>query len=135
MEWTPDYSVGIAEIDRQHKVLLEHFSIIEGQIRSGNSWSDLHLAIVRLRDFAECHFFAEETLMAMFAYPGADDHAKAHRSFFERLDTMEHKAIREDVAPELLHFLRYWLIDHILGADRDYGRTIAPSLPAPGTGA
>lgn len=129
MEWKPEYSVGIDEIDSQHKILLNHFSTIEKHIRNNDGWSGVHFAIVNLRLFAERHFFAEETLMAIFGYPGAKDHTEAHQNFFQRLDEIEQKALREDATPELLHFLRYWLLEHIMESDRGYGRLISQHLP------
>lgn len=128
MEWKPEYSVGIDEIDSQHKILLGHFSTIEQHIRNKDSWSSIHFAVVNLRLFAERHFFAEETLMAVFGYPEAKAHAEAHLSFFQRLDEIERKALHEDASPELLRFLHSWLIDHIVESDRDYGRMIGPNL-------
>lgn len=129
MEWKTEFSIGIDEIDSQHKVLLEHFSAIEQLIRSRASWSQVHYAIVDLRQFAERHFFAEETLMTIFGHGDAGPHAEAHRNFFARLDDIEKKALRKDVTPELLHFLRHWLLDHIMVSDRDYGRLIGPLIP------
>lgn len=131
MEWNPEYSIGIDEIDSQHKVLLGHFATIEQHIRNKDAWSAMHFAVVDLRLFAERHFFAEETLMSIFGYPGATTHAAAHNSFFQRLDEIERKALREDATTELLHFLRFWLLEHIMESDRDYGRLISRHLRQP----
>ena len=125
MHWKAEYSVGIDEIDKQHRVLLDYFSLIEDAVAAGGSWSSLHFILIQLRDYARIHFSVEETLMHMFAYPGAAEHVSLHQGFFAKLKELEQLSLTTDVTKGTVDFLHNWLLDHIMGADKGYARHIA----------
>ena len=124
MQWKDEYSLGIAEIDAQHRELLSLFGRISQGIVAGASWSDLHYRVSELRQFADFHFAFEEGLMRMFGFPGVQEHTSAHRALFSKLDDMERRSVTSNVERELLQFLVTWLIQHIQADDRDYSRHI-----------
>jgi hemerythrin len=124
MEWKDEYSLGIAEIDEQHKSLLQGFSVVEQTLRDGRGWADTHYAIVELTTLAIRHFSFEEALMRLFGYPHLDDHEHGHRYFFIRLEEIERQALRASAESEMVEFLREWLTRHILGDDRGYAAYI-----------
>ena len=74
MEWKNEYSVGILEIDDQHKLLLRSFTEIEESIRLGEGWSNTHYAILELNQLARMHFTFEEAIMHLFGYPETEAH-------------------------------------------------------------
>ena len=39
MEWKDEYSMGILEIDNQHRLLLRSISVIEESIRLNQGWT------------------------------------------------------------------------------------------------
>lgn len=125
MRWKDEYSVGIEDIDKQHRVLLDYFTLIEDSVSSGGNWSSLHFILVQLHDFARIHFAVEETLMHMFGYPGATDHISQHQGFFAKLKELEQQSLKTDVTKGTVEFLHKWLIQHITGADRGYVEHIA----------
>ena len=125
MHWKKEYSVGIEGIDKQHRVLLDYFTLIEDSVESDGSWSSVHFILVQLRDFARIHFAVEETLMHMFGYPGAADHIGQHQGFFAKLKEIEQQSLTTDVAKDTVKFLHGWLLRHILGEDMGYARHIA----------
>jgi hemerythrin len=124
MQWKDEYSIGIEEIDKQHRVLLDCFTLIEDSIALNESWTNVHFAVVELREFARIHFAVEETLMRMFNFPDAEPHAKAHQGFFARLQEIEQKSLRVNASEEMATFLRDWLVKHICTADRGYAEHI-----------
>ncbi|PKO83288.1 MAG: hypothetical protein CVU17_08910 [Betaproteobacteria bacterium HGW-Betaproteobacteria-11] len=129
MQWKDAYSVGIHEIDRQHKELLRLFSKLSGLIGKSESWSDVHYQIVELRHFAEFHFAFEEALMRLFGYPQADTHMTEHEAFFEKMDVMQRSSLLSEVKNEMVKFLFDWFTKHILVIDMGYAKFILTGVP------
>lgn len=124
MEWSPEYSVGIEEIDRQHKELLRLFAVIKNAIASDQGWSTIHYSLVEVKRFAHFHFQFEEALMRLYGFDGYEEHMAAHEKMLHTLESTAHESLQESTKEEILKFLRDWLIDHIHGADRSYARHI-----------
>lgn len=124
MEWKDKYSVGILEIDNQHKLLLRSFTVIEESIKLDQGWSNTHYAVVELIRLARMHFSFEEAMMRMFDYPGTEVHQKEHRHFLAKLDSMEHSSLRKSAEAKVIQILRDWLITHMHDSDGDYAKHI-----------
>ena len=124
MEWKDEYSVGVSEIDNQHKLLLKSFSAIEESINLNQGWSNTHYAIVELIQLARIHFSLEEAMMRMFGYPGTDAHQKEHEHFFAKLDSIERHSLKKTTKVEMIQFLKDWLTKHILDSDKGYANHI-----------
>jgi len=120
VEWKDEYSIGIPEIDDQHKLLLECVA----RLVEAKSDPDRDLAVYftlgELEDYVRVHFAVEEALIRMFDCPGREAHAREHSGFVEYLEAMRQSALRRDVRDELADFLRRWLVDHVLVSDRQY---------------
>jgi hemerythrin len=124
MEWKDEYSVGILEIDKQHKLLLQSFAAIEESIKLFKGWSNTHYAIKELTNLAHMHFSFEEAIMRMYDFPGTEAHLKEHEYFFEALDDIERQSLGKHVGVEMVKFLNSWLTKHIMGSDRGYANYI-----------
>jgi len=120
MEWKNEYSVGIAEIDDHHKLLLNGISDVEMSMSTDQSWSNTHYAVVKLTQLARMHFSVEESVMRLFGCPNFEVHRMEHQFFFEKLDNIEKMLLRKSAEIELVQFLHNWLKTHILGCDRIY---------------
>lgn len=129
MEWKAEYSVGLREIDDQHKELLSLFCRVTDALGEVQSWSDVHYRIVELRTFAAYHFEFEEALMRMFGYAGHEQHADSHKQFFIKLAEYEKHSILGDAKQEMLQFLFDWLFSHILKSDKAYAQHILAGAP------
>lgn len=128
-KWHSDYSVGIDEIDDQHKMLIECITGLENSIEGGDekqSWTAIHYAIVQLSDYTRIHFSVEESLMRIFDYPDRDAHIAQHRMFVTYLRDAERKSITHDIGQDqIVSFLRNWLLTHILSDDKKYASHFA----------
>lgn len=124
MEWNADNSVGIEEIDRQHRELFRLFGLIKEAIATDQGWSAIHYGLVEVKRFALFHFQFEEALMRLYGFPECTQHAEAHETMLQKLESTEHKSLQETTKEEILKFLRDWMVDHIQGADRSYARHI-----------
>lgn len=124
MEWKDEYSVGIVEIDNQHKLLLRSFSVIEEAIKLNQGWSNTHYAIVELTRLAHMHFSFEEAVMRMFGYPDIETHQKEHQSFFDKIEIIERSSLRKTAEVDMVQFMRGWMTTHICYSDKGYATHI-----------
>ncbi len=124
MEWKQEHSIGIQEIDDQHKKLIEIIVSIERAIELQRGWREIVYGLVDLKVYAKRHFEFEEALMRMYGFNEAARHTEEHQYFFTRLAEIESKSIYDLAESELLKFLRDWLKNHILGEDRGYAEHI-----------
>ncbi|MBU0546055.1 hypothetical protein KKA13_02255, partial [Patescibacteria group bacterium] len=90
--WTKKYSVGVAEIDKQHK---EFIKICNGLLDLAKEKSftleEVKIKIMRLGDYALYHFGTEEELFIKTKYPDASPHTKAHLQFRDKVkDYIKH---------------------------------------------
>ncbi|MFC2104815.1 hemerythrin domain-containing protein, partial [Bacteroidota bacterium] len=69
IKWSDDYSVGINEIDNQHKGLVIIINELFNLISEGKSKNKLEEIFNHLTDYTKKHFTAEEKMMEKFAYP------------------------------------------------------------------
>lgn len=120
--WSDELSVGIQEIDEQHKVLVSILNEMHDAVRH-NHGPEASLAILdRLIEYTKIHFAVEESLFRIFDYPGYEDHHAEHAALLKEAQIMRAKVVSGEskVSFKLLHFLRMWLTEHIMGSDMDY---------------
>lgn len=125
MQWDQNLSVGIDEIDRQHKLLLDYFNLLLDAISMGGRWSDTHFPLMQLREYAAGHFGKEESLMLMSDYPGTEEHIASHRKIIKGLDDLERESLNKNISDQATELLRDWLLGHIMHADKAYARHFA----------
>lgn len=126
-KWNNGFSVGIEQIDAQHKTLFGYIADLENSVENPDDrqrWSAIHYAIVQLRDYTRIHFSIEECLMEILSYPGRANHVQEHARFVNFLSELERRSItHNDITEnEIVEFLRNWLQDHIAVSDKEYGR-------------
>jgi hemerythrin len=124
VEWSPEFSVGVEEIDDDHKKLLELLNHLEDAVTTGRGRDILSMVLDELVLYVGYHFAHEEELFERTSYPGYERHRLQHRALtttvreiYEdfKLDTSE------TMPQQILVFLKNWLYDHILGSDRAFG--------------
>jgi hemerythrin-like metal-binding protein len=115
-------SVGIAEIDEQHKVLVSMINELNEAMRSGRGKDALGDMIRGLKDYAAFHFAHEEKLMTAHEFPGYLAHKARHREFVKQVVDFEKefKSGKAALTMEIMQFLKDWLVEHIQGTDRGY---------------
>lgn len=120
MTWKEEFSVGIHEIDEQHKILAECIATIERAVVGQERRSAVHSALGRLAEFARTHFAVEESLMRIHDYPGLEEHINEHWQFSEALNRLQVQALTADVSQEMVAFIRAWLDRHVITSDKLY---------------
>lgn len=120
--WEDRYSVGIIEIDDQHKKLFETMNELLDGLR--RHISEQHLAKITrdLIEYKKQHFLTEEKYFDLFQYPDRDTHVAKHLEFSKRLEELNTSSIQFTVeyGYELVEFLESWFAEHVLYADQQY---------------
>lgn len=119
------YKIGVDEIDRQHKYLIDLFDEAVAEVFTNGNWSDVHFALVRLRESMEIYFGYEESMLRMTNYPSVADHANEHRSIIRDLVNLEASSIETEPEIDRLLATKNAMIEHITNMDRDYAKFFA----------
>ncbi|MDR2837802.1 MAG: bacteriohemerythrin [Azonexus sp.] len=119
--WQDKYALGLDEIDEQHKTLFNIMNHIwEGIVHNADAASMIGF-LEELERYTISHFTEEEVFMRGIEYPNIDSHIAQHHTFVQHITNEKIKAQRgQKVSLELLHFLRNWLVNHILVEDKRY---------------
>ena len=121
IEWNESLSVGIQEIDEQHKVLVNLLNELHEAIRHHHGREASVEILNRLADYTRIHFTVEESLMRILAYPDYEAHKGHHEDLIGQMQDLQERMNHGDaVSFELLHFLRNWLTNHIMEGDQRY---------------
>ncbi len=128
LEWKPEYSVGVARIDAQHRKLFDYINELEQAMRKGQGREVLGKVLRNLLAYTREHFATEEELMRRTDFPELAQHKAAHDAFVEKALTFErrHTAGELGLTVELVSSLADWVRNHVLGMDQRY----APHLKA-----
>lgn len=122
IDWTNDLSVGIEEIDEQHKILVSLVNRLYQGIIHQTDVTVLQEVLNELVQYTVVHFSVEESLMRIFDYPGYDEHKTYHQDLTKQVKDLNEKfkSGKATISMELLSFLRKWLTNHIMVEDKKY---------------
>lgn len=122
VEWSQDLSVGLEEIDAQHKLLIDLINDMHDAISQQKGTDAVAGILTQLFDYTRIHFAVEESLMRIFGYPAYQEHKLQHDQLIRKLRKLQEKADSSTapVAFELMHLLKIWLTKHIMDTDKKY---------------
>jgi hemerythrin-like metal-binding protein len=122
IEWSKKYSVGVEMFDEQHKVFFGIINDLYASIMERKEREVLGDIFEQLLKYTDFHFESEERYFDEFHYEHAVEHKEAHRLLTERLLALKTRWDEGalDNPYELLDFLEDWLVEHIMGMDRQY---------------
>lgn len=124
LKWEDKLSVGVAEVDEEHKRMVDIVVALHNSVIAGMSDECFIGLFDSLVDCTVMHFRHEEKLMERAQYPDFATHREEHEKLLMRL-----RAFREDVIDrsdsqrsiDMMNYLRIWLLDHIREADMKLG--------------
>jgi len=124
--WSDSYSVGIPEIDEQHKKFFVLLNNLGEAMSSGVGKEAVDNTLAGVVNYTVVHFSYEESQMAKCSYPGYLQHKKLHDEFAAHAKELlaNARASKSVVSIEVMLALRTWLLDHILKADKLYAPCI-----------
>lgn len=128
LEWTQALSVGVDEIDDQHRELFRRAAKLLEGLRRGEP-EEVGGLIDFLYEYAVTHFGAEEQFMRASRYTGYVRHKAEHDRFVSDLLALagEHdrKGAGAFMALKVSHWLVQWLKEHVSGTDAELGKFLA----------
>ena len=135
MTWTSVMSVGVPELDEDHRVLIRIINQLAENKENNDQSGVLRQSLYSLLRYAEFHFAREEKVLTACHFPGMTHHKQEHRNFTDHMQKLA-RSMDEDELPaaeviseDLLTYLKDWLNHHILIEDMSY-RKLAESNPA-----
>ena len=122
ISWNDRYSVGVKELDEQHKQLFKMLDDLFESIDTVVDSQTVSDVLSRLREYALEHFETEERYMSECEYPDIENHKGMHEQFRMKVDDLcsVGTARPEQVLTDVLNFLYEWLTGHILSCDKKY---------------
>ena len=132
--WRPEYSVGIDDVDDQHRHLLRLLARVGALASTDKGTGALTKLLAELQDYAAFHFSSEEHLMKSAALPTSHVqlHLAAHGQYWRGVADLQARLQAGDSSVGLaLHaFLQSWWLQHICELDREFGQLMlaAPSF-------
>jgi len=124
--WNDYYTIGVADIDEQHKELFRQFNQVCDAVWDGKGRDSVKGFLLFLANYAQEHFGNEENFMMKHSYPGYAAHKKLHdalvgdvATFLQRYET---ETLASDVVIKVITDLGEWTRKHIRSQDQELGR-------------
>lgn len=121
ISWTENLSVGIKEIDNQHKKFLELVNKLHTAVKEKSREVEGKI-IDGLIEYAFYHFTLEERYLDRSNYPHTEQHKKEHEEFVDKIIMMKknHEKNKLSVTVEMINFMNNWWINHVWNSDKKY---------------
>jgi hemerythrin len=121
--WGQILSVGVDEIDEDHRKLVNIFNILNHAVMEGGSSDYLAAVLEELVNCTVWHFSHEERLMLKYSYQDMEEHKAIHRELVKSFRELQQGIFQADktMADEDIEFLERWLTEHILTDDMRLG--------------
>ena len=120
IEWSSAMSVGVKEIDEQHKYFVGIINELYESIVTRKTEGTIDSIVGKLVDYAGVHFETEEKYFDLCHYENSEEHKNEHKKLFAKVEAFSKNKDNNSQAGELLEFLEDWLIDHFENQDKKY---------------
>lgn len=123
LKWDDGLSVGVAEIDAEHKRFICIINEFREGILKGQGTEAVGKAIESISEHARDHFNSEEKYARDHGYPASEELLREHQDMMKTVSGYSHRFREDDpdVPAELAGFLSDWLDDHMRNADKKLG--------------
>lgn len=126
IKWTRKMSVGVPELDDDHKGLLAVINELEAKSSGEADEQAVRRSLNWLLRYAQTHFAREQAVMTCCKFPMLSEHIDEHRDFVNRMhesitafDENPNLAAAE-IHDTLISYLENWWYHHILSEDMKY---------------
>jgi hemerythrin len=128
--WKNEYSVGVPEMDLQHRKLVDLLNQLEEAMGKGKGKEIIGKILNELVRYTQTHFTNEEFLMLSHKFPELSAHKLEHMKLTQRVLQFkaDFDAGKVTLTIPILNFLEDWLVNHIQGVDKVYGKLIGGKL-------
>lgn len=126
VEWQDYLSVGVEEIDLQHKLLFERYNTFFTAYSEGRADEEVIRLLGFLEEYVAIHFADEESLQQRIGFPDYQRHRERHQELARKVAELKGRLENEGPDPKLIPtaglLMTGWLIEHISVMDRAIGR-------------
>lgn len=128
LTWNDNFCLGVEEIDQQHERLVDIINALNDCLEIGENPEQVIGLLDDLIDYTHYHFMEEEQFMLNHQY-GKEDfkaHQASHQKFLKKIkqEQLVCHENPEKVTDELLDFLVNWIVNHILGEDKQMAEQV-----------
>jgi len=123
IEWNEGMSVGIPEIDADHKRFISLIDELNHSITTRMNATGINRRLQRVIEDANRHFEQEEKLFQERQYPNAAGHLRSHNNIRNTLKSIQDSFIPYGLEAEWLdaaQVIKQILINHLLAEDMQY---------------
>ena len=126
IDWNEDLSVGVGEMDDQHKKWIAIINELHRSLMEGLGGNSLKEIVKEMEEYTDYHFSAEEELMEKAGYPDLGRHRRMHFGFRQEILRIKKDILGGEIVlqTQVMGIMKNWLVDHIEEADREYGEFI-----------
>lgn len=121
--WDDKYSVGVRELDNQHKQLISILGDLYDAMQAQKTNEVLGKILNQLVSYTKTHFATEERYMEQAGYPDLASQKREHAAFTQKVVDFKESfdSGRTALSVSLASFVKDWLFSHISGSDKKYG--------------
>jgi len=120
MNWQDDYSVGVKEIDDQHKKMFDLINRLYESIKESKDRKLREEFLQELSNYGKFHLKTEEDYFEKFKYPQKEEHVKIHDLYRNKIKEFVNKKDDIFLSFEIIDYLEDWWLEHITSVDKDY---------------
>ncbi len=122
--WDDSLSVGIEEIDLEHRELVDLVNQLHQSIRDDQDQAQQIALIEQIKERVQGHFDTEERWFKEHGFPEAEEHIERHQEFLQRMSDFQTQIEfnRFGVGVEMTLFLSEWLETHLKDEDQRYSK-------------
>ena len=127
LPWKDEFSVGVTQIDEQHKHLVGLLNGLHEVMGRGGQRQEISALLHDLTAYTRFHFDYEEKLMEQANFDGLEEHRAKHRAMKAEVQRLMMAAEMGDSSAlpiKLMTFLKNWLAKHIGVTDKEYTRAM-----------
>ena len=125
LEWKPEYSVGVASMDDEHREMIDMINGVYVQLGESPDADDIEACLEEIYNAIASHFALEERLMRDMGYAEYEDHKEDHEELLDEIrDLMDAFVVDAAAGAALLEQrLSDWFGNHFASFDaRLHGR-------------
>lgn len=132
--WSDDLTVGISEIDSQHRQLFSQLEQLLDACVAGREQAEVLRMLDFLGNYVKTHFDTEEALQQAHDFPGYESHRKQHSLMRDRIGSFRQElqtaGATRDFVLRVNQLLIDWLKNHIRQADREASEFLLKKMPS-----
>ena len=127
LSWKDEYSVGEPLMDSQHQKWISYINELMRAIEEQRNRDEQEEILENLVIYTRYHFASEERMMNRLGFEGLAEHREVHERMARRVRDMQADVLagRQVLDCDLLTLMQDWLVEHIMGDDRQYAILIA----------